>query len=322
MTTKINVAGVWKEPTPSINVAGVWKSPDNIKINVAGTWKEVYTSLSVSIDVNGRTNTRENANCYAGAQFATSGINYEITASAGYANVGTWLDAGTASDVWVQWVRTGGTLGAWNSINPGTGRVQVSTTRTYRIVRATTGTDTIIGYFRAYDAASGGNLLDTGATGTYSAQRTYNGCPLCCFTPETLVTMASGLQVPIGQLKAGQKVLIQRPENGEFTWEKIGEIIEVSGRTMYTVYFSDGSYFNVSDDHPMSVEGKGYAAINPVYTYKNLAVDQIETVKVGDRVTTQGGTSVAITKIEPLDYPGTVITLSNSFWFADGKLVY
>jgi hypothetical protein len=134
--------------------------------------------------------------------------------------------------------------------------------------------------------------------------------------------MASGLDVPIGQLKAGDKVLIKRPETGEMTWEKIGEIIEVSGRTMYTMYFEDGSYFNVSDDHPMHIEGKGYAAINPVYTYKNLGLDMIETVKLGDSVTTLAGPSVRITKIVPLDYPGTVITLSNSFWFADGKLVY
>lgn len=320
MTIKINVAGTWKSSAPKINVAGTWKTP-TVKINVAGTWKSVG-GPSVSIDVNGRTNVRENAHCYSGAQFATGGTNYEITATAGYSSVGTWLDSGSNSDVWVQWVRTGGTLSAWNSLNPGTGRLQMDLQRTYRIVQSVTGTSTIIGYFRAYDAASGGNLLDTGATGTYSAQRTYNACPLCCFTPETLVTMASGLQVPIGQLKAGQKVLIKRPENGEMTWEKIGEIIEVSGRTMYTVYFEDGSHFNVSDDHPMSVEGKGYAAINPVYTYKNLAVDQIETVKVGDRVTTLAGPSVRITKIVPLDYPGTVITLSNSFWFADGKLVY
>lgn len=323
MSTKINVAGVWKEPTPSINVAGVWKTPDNIKINVSGVWKEVYSGgPTVNISANGRVNYRYGAICYGGAYYLTTGLEYEYTATAGGSNVGTWLTSGSNSEVWVQWVRTGGTLSAWNSINPGTGRLQMSSSRYYRASRNLTGISTIIGYFRMYDAASGGNLLDTGATGTYSMEYDFDACPLCCFTPETLVRMASGLDVPIGQLKAGDKVLIKRPENGEMTWEKIGEIIEVSGRTMYTMYFEDGSHFNVSDDHPISVEGKGYAAINPVYTYKNLGLDQIDTVKVGDLVTTLSGPSVRITKIVPLDYPGTVITLSNSFWFANGKLVY
>lgn len=322
MSTKINVSGVWKEPTPSINVSGVWKDPDNIKINVAGTWKEVYSGLAVSIDVNGRSNTRINATVYSGASFYTSGINYEYTSTGGLFNVGTWLDSGTASDVWIQWVRTGGTLSAWNSINPGTGRLQMTTTRNYRLVRSSAGTNTIIGYFRAYDAASGGNLLDTGPSGTYSAFYEYSGCPLCCFTPETPVTLASGLEVPIGQLKAGDKILVKRPENGEMTWERIGEIIEVYNRVMYTVYFDDGTAFNVSDDHPLSVEGKGYAAINPVYDYKDLMVSLIDKLQVGDEITKLDGTSSKIVRIERFDYPGKVLTLSNSFWFANGKLVY
>jgi hypothetical protein len=317
MTIKINVAGTWKTSAPKINVAGTWKTP-TVKINVAGTWK-ASGGPSVSIDVNGRTNVRENANCFSGALFYTTGVNYEYTATGGTSNVGNWLDAGSASDVWIQWVRTGGTLGSWNSINPGTGRVQVTVNRNYRIVRASTGTDTIQGYFRAYDAATGGNLLDTGATGTYSAQRTFNGCPTCCFTPDTPVTLASGLEMPIGRVRKGDKILIQRPENGEFTWEKVGEVIVRYDRAMYKVYFSDGTYLHASDDHPFVVPGKGYASINPLYEYKELGLP--ETLDVGDPVTTVDGKTVTVTAIKRSPYTGAVITFSNTFWFANGKLV-
>ena len=124
MPIEVKVAGVWQaDAAPEVKVSGVWNTCSEVNVKVAGVWETAYSGLSVSIDVNGRTNWRENLNCFGGAAFYTSGVNYEITASASYSSVGNWLDSGTASDVWIQWVRTGGTLSAWNSINPGTGRV-------------------------------------------------------------------------------------------------------------------------------------------------------------------------------------------------------
>jgi hypothetical protein len=197
----------------------------------------------------------------------------------------------------------------------------MSTTRTYRIVRSTTGTDTLIGYHRAYDAASGGNLLDTGATGTYQVNRTYNACPTCCFTPDTLITMASGLDMPIGKIRAGDKILIKRPDTGETVWERVGEVITRTERRMYRIDFDDGTHLRASEDHPLSVEGKGYACVNPTHEdYKDIVVKH--TLTVGDPITTLDGGSSRIVKITEIDYPGVVITFSNSFWFANGKLVY
>jgi hypothetical protein len=172
-----NVAGVWKTPDDiGMNVAGVWKTPDKVSINVAGVWKDVWpTGPTVSASANGDGNFRFGAICYAGAQFTNGGIEYEYTntggtTSTGVGGDGTWLDAGAAADVWVNFVRTGGTKTVFDTL--GSARYNLGTTRGYRI--QTSGTDdiqNITGYFQFYDAASGGNLLQQTSSATWTAER-------------------------------------------------------------------------------------------------------------------------------------------------------
>lgn len=160
--TKINVAGVWKTPSSiKINVAGVWKSPSSIKANVAGVWKTVFPGgPSVSLASNGDFNFRSVGTCYGGLQINSNGIEYEYTNTGGTTSLGNWLDSGLNSEVWILMTLISGT---WNSLNAGTTRLQCSTTRSWRISRSSAGTHTVTARFRAYDAASGGNLLsDTG----------------------------------------------------------------------------------------------------------------------------------------------------------------
>jgi len=315
MSTDINVAGVWKDSIPSINVAGVWKTCDQVEVNVAGVWKDTLSSgPSVSPSGNGDSNYRYGSTCYAGVQFNANGTEYEYTASgSASSNQGAWLDSGLNSQVWVLWTRTGGTLSSWNSLNPGTVRRQLSTTRSYRINRTTNGTNTISGYFRMYDAASSGNLLWTGPTATWSADADIEGCPLCCFTPETPVTLASGLEMPIGKVRAGD--LIATP-NGP---ERVGEVLIREQRAMFRIQFEDGRYLDASDDHPLEVEGKGASSINPNGVYKDLGIP--ETLNVGDVVRGQGRL-FTVTAILPLNYPGKVYTFTNSPFYANGVLVY
>jgi len=71
---------------------------------------------------------------------------------------GTWLDGGSSSEVWVQRVITSGTL---NHADPGSGRLQLSSSRQFGVTRSTTGTSTVDLTYNFYDAASGGNLLDS-----------------------------------------------------------------------------------------------------------------------------------------------------------------
>ncbi len=124
------------------------------------------TSASASGDIN----VRFGADCYGGVQFANTGTEYEYNSSGGLIVEGDgWLDSGSASEVWVNRVVT---AGSWNDIDPGAGRLQLSTTRSFRIIRTTNGTHTVTEYFQFWDAATGGNLLQQTSSVTYSAERT------------------------------------------------------------------------------------------------------------------------------------------------------
>ena len=124
--------------------------------------------LSVIPNTNGDDNFRLNANCYAGIQWQNDGDEAEYTNSAGLNVIGTWLKAGTPAEVWVACAVTSG---SWNSLNPGTSLLQLSTTRSFRIVRTTNGTHSVTCVFNFYDAASGGNLIATTGSITFNAER-------------------------------------------------------------------------------------------------------------------------------------------------------
>jgi hypothetical protein len=163
----INVSGVWKSTAPGINVAGVWKTPEEW-INVTGVWKKTYpTGPAVSAVNGGDTNIRILATCYAGVQFNSNGYEYECINTGSYTqNIGLWLDAGAASEVWVECIVT---AGSWNSIDPGAGRHTLASSKTWRVQRSSIGVQSVTCYFRFWDAASGGNLLQTTATNSYAA---------------------------------------------------------------------------------------------------------------------------------------------------------
>jgi len=142
-------------------VSGVWQAASTLKVRVSGVWQTVFSGgLSVSLASNGDYNFRAVGTCYAGLQINSNGIEYEYTNTGSTTSLGAWLDAGLNSEVWILMTLISG---SWNSINAGTTRLQCSTTRSWRILRSSTGSHTVTARFRAYDAASGGNLLsDTG----------------------------------------------------------------------------------------------------------------------------------------------------------------
>jgi hypothetical protein len=325
MPVHINVAGVWKEVTSvHINVGGVWKECDDVPINVAGAWKTglLHVDPVVTLaSINGDTNSRVDNSCYAGQFFGTDGYSEEYSPS-GSANSASfqWLTAGNAEDVWVMWTRTGGTLSDWDSLGGGNNnvRLQMNANRAYRIVDTVSstagGAETIIGYFRMYDAATGGSLLATSATVTYSARRWHDACPLCCFTPDTPVTLASGLEVPISTVQVGDKI---KTLNGT---EEVQEILVRTNRPMVRIHFENGQHIDASTDHPFHVKGKGPSAVNPEYEYKDIGVPN--TLSVGDLVSNESGGHNTITGLQPIEYPGQVYTFSNKLFYANGKLVY
>ena len=272
----------------------------------------------VSADGTGYTNTRGiGGDCDAGLSFNTDGEEYRILATGAIdgTSQGTWLDQGTSDQVWVQFNYDSGSAASWIGFSNGT-RYQMNVTRTFRITDSSTGPGTvaITGDFSFYDAASGGNLLDnTTAAQTWIAD--YEEiCPMCCFTPDTLITLASGIKAPIVSIRSGDMIAVQ---NGT---EAVTEVITQVNRVMYGVKFADGRELRMSDDHPLYVYGKGYAAFNPVGDYKDLGMAKI--LKLGDKVLDEHGRLNKIVDVQLIDYPQTVYTFGNSKFYANVMLVY
>ncbi len=270
----------------------------------------------VSADGTGYTNTRGVGTCTVGLQFNTDGNEYRLTnLGAQGASQGAWLDQGTSDQVWIQFNYTSGTAGSWQGFSNGT-RYQLNVTRTFEIDDTDGGAsvETITGNFTFYDAASGGNLLDTTtAAQTWTADYE-QVCPMCCFTPDTLITMASGIRAPIISIKVGDMIAVQGGT------EAVKSVITQVNRVMYRVKFADGRELRMSDDHPLYVHGKGYAAFNPVGNYKDLGMAKI--LKLGDSVLDEYGRLNKIVDVQLIDYPQTVYTFENSKFYANGMLVY
>ena len=159
-------------------------------------------------------------------------------------------------------------------------------------------------------------MVDQTTTGqTWEAWTEFDACPTCCFTPETLILMADNTHMPIGEIQPGDLI---RVENGI---ESVGEVIVRENRFMFHLTFSDGNALILSDDHPIYVENKGYASVNPVYgEYKDLGVPK--KLEVGDKAIKEDGRTVKITEIQKYEYRWEVYTLSNTKFFAGGILVY
>lgn len=285
-------------------------------------------SVSAVCDGDGNATSGSSANtCWVGVQFNINGNEYEYvgTTSTPTTNIGAWLDSGSASDVWVVFTLTSGTMFA--GMTSGT-RYNLGTTQTfYRSVTRTiagTNTTTCSGYFQFYDAATGGNLLQrapASGSSTYSASATVTsgvggpGCPLCCFTPETQILMADTTKA-IVDIEIGDMIqTIRGPE-------AVTGIIVRENRRMYRVEFGDGRHLNMSEDHPLYVKGKGYASINPdpSISYKDLGVPA--QLGIGDNVKDSEGLSNKVVSITDLDYPETVYTLENTEFYANGLLAY
>ena len=320
MHTRIISGGAWKKVLHlHTRVSGSWKEVLNGYTRVGGVWKQFHEALLVSPVGGGATRVRINASCFAGIEFRADGDEFQCN-NLGVFNQdkGPWLDNGAASKVWVQMTINGGSPGTWNSLNPGTGRLQLSTTRSYRCVRSTAGFHTVSATFVMWDAASGGNQLATTGSSTYSAQFEFDPCPLCCFTPDTMITMAAGHLIPIIEVRKGDDILVLK--DGKNVPETVTGIITRENRNIYRLHFADGAHIDASDDHPFDVKGVPASIDHHDTEYKDLGFP-IE-LKVGDHVTDQNFDDVKIIGIELIEYPGTVYTLENSRFYAHGLLVY
>lgn len=113
--------------------------------------------LAVSPSAVNNDNLNFMTQCWAGVRFESSGVETGLNKD----NVwdesrGNWLDSGDAADVWVERTINSGAL---NDIDPGAGRLQLSTTRSFSNTRVAAGTQPCNVTFDFWDAASGGNNI-------------------------------------------------------------------------------------------------------------------------------------------------------------------
>jgi len=140
-----------------------------IAVVASPTFDITHVGPAVSPVNPGKSNSRGLGTCYSGVTWNADGIEYINLAANPVAtnSQGAWLDSGTVAEVWVEVTET---VGAFD-IGP-LGRLQLNTSRVFYKVQSSVGSSSVTCYFSFYDAASGGNLLATSATNTYTAERT------------------------------------------------------------------------------------------------------------------------------------------------------
>ena len=119
--------------------------------------------LTVTASGNSVSNLRLNATCYAGVTYSSDENEYNNQGDADDSTLDATfiqklINNGNGEDVWVERTINSGSL---NHEDPGAGRHQLSTTRRFGVVRSGVGTESCNLTVNFYDAASGGNLLDT-----------------------------------------------------------------------------------------------------------------------------------------------------------------
>ncbi len=159
--TSVNVGGDWKNvDNIDVKVGGFWKTVSEIWVRVSGTWEAVFIFIQISPSSDFVSNFRV-GECHAGVRYKSDGFEEAKNSIGGWLptnNRGLWLDVGESGNVWVERTINSGSL---TNEDPGAGRHNLGTTRTFSQYRVGLGTDTANVTFDFWSAASGGVLLDT-----------------------------------------------------------------------------------------------------------------------------------------------------------------
>lgn len=279
----------------------------SINIDATGTGAPGYAQsyLSLSADGTGRYYTQ------------SSDGNFELSSSPF-----TWkTGGGTVSDYYAYLDTPSGSALAAGSSATATS-LQLSTSRQWAL---TASTNLVAGVLKAcHSTIRIKNLAGTdlvAKTIQFTAEAFGDGtCPLCCFTPETLITMADMSFKRIDEVVVGDIILSYSEELGQNVPSTVTGIITRVERPMFQYTFANGKILNASEDHPLYVVGKGYASINPTVEYKEMGIPK--TISIGDYVLDESRNEIQIVNIVPIHYPETVYTFQNSVFYANGVLVY
>jgi hypothetical protein len=232
----------------------------------------------------------------------------------GYSNpTYDWINSGSSSSYDIRITRTGGnytSLGG--SFTNNTWRLMSTRGTAYLLSPALGGYRSYIANVQVSWAAN--NVVIDYNSSTWTAETEYlNGCPLCCFTPNTLITMADGTKKCIVDVKEGEEI---KSTNGN---KKITEVIVRERFNVFQIILDDEFEINATPDHPFYVRDEGWSSISPVEEYKDIG--KCRKMEVGDVIVGEKGEHT-VTSITEIYYPFKVYTFAESEFYANGLLVY
>jgi len=167
-TLKVYNGSSWDVAVAKTWDGSAWE--DQMKFHDGTSWVELYPALAVSLATAGVVRSTI-GDCYAGVQYNSTGLEYESPPGGGTGfsiSRGYWLDGGSNSEVWIERIINSGSLYS----DSGSGRLALTSSRAFQVRDTSTsgGPVTCNLTINAYDAASGGNLLDS-VTFTLSANK-------------------------------------------------------------------------------------------------------------------------------------------------------
>jgi len=120
---------------------------------------------------------------------------------------------------------------------------------------------------------------------------------VCCFTGDTLVTLADSTTIRIDAIKVGDRVLSYNEKTNE---EIISEVLAITSPTKNDIVkytLSDGTVVEATTEHPFWEVNKGWSSYSPTATEKDHAIE-VSKLEKGDILLTQEGLQVEIVDME------------------------
>lgn len=180
-------------------------------------------------------------------------------------------------------------------------------------------------------------ILDTTSITTYNIKvrknKNYlaNGLLVhnkCCFAEGSMVTMFNGSEKPIENISIGDEVLSYNPLSSQYYKATVDSISRRIHKELVRIEFENGYSIKSTLDHPIYVEGKGWASFDPVKTRADYNLN-VKELKEGDFCLLTNGTDeitkvkvVGLSVINEITKTYNLSGLSNSNnYFVNGILV-
>lgn len=156
---KVSYSGAWRLITAAeVKYSGSWRQIQTIEVKYSGSWRTVFQYLSVIVAATKFISDYETTPVNAEALVKVDSNGGMYAGYPAYTFYETWLDGGLNSQVWVQRTIISGTL----DTDAGSGRLACTSDRVWgKLQNVIGGPNDCVIDLKFYDAAAGGNLLDT-----------------------------------------------------------------------------------------------------------------------------------------------------------------